>query len=155
MTRPIPPEVLIRMREHERWLDTFREEGHQFAQQGVDLRDLDLSGRDLSTTALSHVCLDRAILYGADLSHAILYEGSFVQAVMDEAQLIEADATRSNFSGASLRKVQGLSAELIARGMVGSLLRFTMHILDNRLLQCLEKSKGEVVWMSMRFTLIS
>ena len=116
---------------------------------------MDLSGRDLSTTALSHVCLDRAILYGADLSNAILYEGSFVQAVMDEAQLIEADATRSNFSGASLRKVQGLSAELIARGMVGSLLQFTMHILDNRLLQCLEKSKGEVVWMSMRFTLIS
>ena len=32
---------------------------------------------------------------------------------MDDAQLIEADATRSNFSEASLRRVQGLSAELM------------------------------------------
>ncbi len=113
VTRPIPPELLTRIREHERWLETFNEEGQQFAQQGVDLSSLDLSGRDLAMVALSHVRLDRALSYATDLSDAILYEGSFVQVMMDNAQLIEADATRSNFSEASLRRVQGLSAEFM------------------------------------------
>ena len=113
MTKPIPPDLLTRIREHKRWLDTFNEEGLQFAQQGVDLRDLDLSGHDLVMVALSHVRLDRALLCATDLSNAILYEGSFVQTTMDDALLIEADATRSNFSEASLRRVQGLSAEFM------------------------------------------
>jgi uncharacterized protein YjbI with pentapeptide repeats len=52
-------------------------------------------------------------LYGTDLSDAILYEGSFVEAMMDKAVLIEVDATRANFSGASLRGVQGISAEFM------------------------------------------
>lgn len=47
------------------------------------------------------------------MNNAILYEGSFVQTILDDAQLIEADATRSNFSEASLQRVQGLSAELL------------------------------------------
>jgi uncharacterized protein YjbI with pentapeptide repeats len=113
MTRPIPPELLARIQAHERWVETFQEEGQQFAQQRVDLRDMDLSGRDLSTVALSRVCFDKALLYATDLSVAILIEGSFVQAIMDNALLIDADATGSNFSGASLRRVQGISTELM------------------------------------------
>jgi uncharacterized protein YjbI with pentapeptide repeats len=113
MTRTIPPDLLIKIQEHERWITTLREEGQQFAQQGVDLSDLDLSGRDLSTVALSHVCLDRALLSATDLSNAGLYEGSFVQTVLDHALLIDANATHSNFSEANLRGVQGISAELM------------------------------------------
>lgn len=113
MIKPIPPDLLARIQEHERWVKTFGDEGQQFAQQRVDLSDLDLSGRDLSTTALSHVCLDRSLLYATDLSAAILIEGSFVQTMMDNALLIDADATGSNFSKASLRRVQGISAELM------------------------------------------
>ena len=110
MTRPIPPDLLTRIQEHEHWLETFRKEGQQFAQQWVDLSDLDLSGRDLAWVALSHVRLDRALLCEANLNNAILYEGSFVQTIMDDVQLIEVDATRCNFSEASLLIVQGLSA---------------------------------------------
>jgi len=47
------------------------------------------------------------------MNNAIFYEGSFVQTMMDDAQLIEVDATRSDFSEASLQRVQGLSAELL------------------------------------------
>jgi uncharacterized protein YjbI with pentapeptide repeats len=113
MTRPIPPELLAEIREHERWVKTFREEGQQFVRRGGDLRDLDLSGHDLSTAALSHVCFDRALLYATDLSDANLYECSFVQTMLDDVQLIDVDATRSDFSEASLRRVQAISAELM------------------------------------------
>jgi hypothetical protein len=109
MTRLIPPELLTRIQEHQRWLETFKKEGRQFAQQGVDLHDLDLSGYDLAWVALSHVRLDRALLRSANLNNAILYEGSFVQTMMDNARLVETDATGSNFSQASLRRVHGLS----------------------------------------------
>lgn len=111
MTRPIPPDLLARIREHKRWLETFKKEGQQFAQDGIDLRDLDLSGCDLAWIALSDFRLDRTLLYATNLNNALLHEGSFVQAMMDDAQLIESDATGSNFSEASLRRVQGLSAE--------------------------------------------
>lgn len=113
MTKLIPPELLARIQAHEHWVETFQEEGQQFAQQRVDLRDLDLSGRDLSTAALSHSCFDRARLYATDLSVATLIECSFVQTIMDKALLIDADASGSNFSEASLRRVQGISAELM------------------------------------------
>jgi uncharacterized protein YjbI with pentapeptide repeats len=111
MTRPIPPDILTRIQEHQHWLDTFKKEGQQLARQGDDLSDLDLSCRDLAWVALSHACLDRALLYGANLNNTDFYECSFIQTIMDNAQLIEADATRCNFSEASLRKVQGLSTE--------------------------------------------
>src|SRR5262249_42115542 len=62
-----------------RWSETLRKEGQQLAQRGVDLRDLDLSGRDLSTTGLSYGCLDRALLYRTDLSSATLYESSMLR----------------------------------------------------------------------------
>ena len=111
MTRPIPPDLLARIQEHERWLETFKKEGQQFAEDGIDLRDLDLSGHDLAWIALSDFYLDRALLRRTNLNNALFYEGSFVQAVMDDAQLIETDATGCDFSAASLRRVQGLSAE--------------------------------------------
>ena len=111
MTRPIPPDLLARIQAHQRWLETFNEEGLQFAEDGIDLRDLDLSGQDLAWIALSDFYLDRALLRRTNLNNALFYEGSFVLAVMDDAQLIETDATGCNFSAASLRRVQGLSAE--------------------------------------------
>jgi uncharacterized protein YjbI with pentapeptide repeats len=111
VTRPIPLDLLARIREHNRWLETFNEEGQQFAEDGIDLGDLDLSGYDLAWVALSDACLDRTLLYATDLSDASFYNCSFVQAVMDNAQLIETDATGCNFSAASLCRVQALSAE--------------------------------------------
>jgi uncharacterized protein YjbI with pentapeptide repeats len=111
MTKTIPPDLLARIQEHKLWLETFKKEGQQFAQDGIDLRDLDLSGYDLAWVALSDAYLDRALLCGTNLNNAIFYNSSFVQAMMDDAQLIETDATGCNFSAASLRRVQGLSAE--------------------------------------------
>lgn len=111
MTRPIPPDLLKRIQEHEHWRETWKEEGERFAEDRIDLRELDLTGRDLAWIALSDAYLDRTLLRATNLNNTLLYECSFVQAVMDDAQLIEADATGSNFSEASLRRVQGLSAE--------------------------------------------
>jgi hypothetical protein len=111
MTRPIPPNILRRIQEHEHWLETWKEEGQQFAEDGIDLNDLDLSGRDLAWVVLTDAHLDRALLRATNLNNSMFYECSFAQAMMDDAQLIEADATGSNFSEASLCRVQGLSAE--------------------------------------------
>src|SRR5579859_2858182 len=109
MTKPIPPELLTSIREHQRWLETSKKDGQQLLLQGVDLHDLDLSGCDLAMGVLSHVRLDMALLYAADLNRADLYECSLVQTMMDDTQLIKANATRCNFSEASLRRVQGIS----------------------------------------------
>ena len=113
MTRPIPPELLVRIQEHERWLETFKEEGQQLVLQWVDLCDMDLSGQDLARAALGHVRLDRALLRAVDLNDANFYECSFVQTILDDAQLIEADAGQCNFSNASLCRVHAISAEFM------------------------------------------
>ena len=112
MTRPIPPELLARIDAHERWLETTKREGQEFAQGNMDLRDLDLSGRHLGMSILPDARLDRAVLRGTSLSDSNLRGASFVEAVMDCASLVETDAGKANLSGASLREVRGVCLEL-------------------------------------------
>ena len=111
MTRSIPPDVLAKIREHEHWLETLREEGQKLVLIGADLRDVDLSNYDLAYAALEDVFFDRALLYAADLSVTEFYNVSFVEAKMDDAKMIQVEASNANFSKASLRRVQAISAE--------------------------------------------
>ncbi|MGH2480767.1 MAG: pentapeptide repeat-containing protein, partial [Ktedonobacteraceae bacterium] len=89
MTHSIPPDLLAQIEAHERWLETGKNEGKGLAQGNMDLRDLDLSGRQLVMTALPGIRLDRTLLHGANLSDSNLCGASFVDAVLDGAWLVE------------------------------------------------------------------
>lgn len=72
------------------------------AMDGLDLRDVDLSGGRLRDGSFF-----RTDLTGSDLSQTESYRAKFVNAnmektVMDGAQLYEADLTKANLTGASL-----------------------------------------------------
>ena len=111
MTRPIPPELLARIKAHERWLETTKREGQELAEGDVDLHDLDLSGRHLVMTVLPEANLNRAVLRNANLSNSNLRWASFAEAILDDAWLVETVTDHANFTGASLHAVRGISLE--------------------------------------------
>ncbi len=111
MAHPIPPELLAHIEAHERWLETTKKEGQEFAEGNVDLHDLDLSNRQLVMMVLPEANLNQAVLRNANLSNSNLRWASFVEAKLDDAWLVETVADHTNFSGASLRAVRGVSLE--------------------------------------------
>ncbi|MDQ2902390.1 MAG: pentapeptide repeat-containing protein [Chloroflexota bacterium] len=113
MAHLIPVELLTRIEAHERWLQTTKREGQSLAQGNMDLRDLDLSGRQLAMATLPDACFDRTVLRGANLSDSNLRGASFIEAILDGGWLVETDADHANFSGASLREVRGVSLEVL------------------------------------------
>ncbi|MGH2480766.1 MAG: pentapeptide repeat-containing protein [Ktedonobacteraceae bacterium] len=114
MTHPISPELLARIEAHERWVVTHKEEGQMLADgMGMDLSDVDLSGRILSSVTLPFAKFDRSVLRSARLNSSNYCGASFCEAVLDNAQIVKTDASRADFSKASLRNVRGVRLEVV------------------------------------------
>ncbi len=78
---------------------------------GVDLRNANLEGADLSNSNLTQTKFESTRLSRADLSGSVLEEAEFYFADLFAANLSETEGSRASFSGANLQDAQLQNAE--------------------------------------------
>ncbi|WP_052890592.1 pentapeptide repeat-containing protein [Thermogemmatispora carboxidivorans] len=111
MTRTLPDAVSRHLQDHERWLASSRTQGQRWQATGLDLSQLDLSGRPLQEAFLRSCSFAGSLLAHTNLSGAVLSSSHFLQAQAPDASLAQALCWQTLWRGAMLHRLQAERAD--------------------------------------------